>query len=981
MNRTVALLLGPALLVALAACGDGGETVMSDPPCDDCDTQEPLWACPDGWTLRAEGLGCAPPELPTDCPEGAFGLPDGSCSTPWTCPEGWSRLEGETGCTPPSLPDCPDGALSVPGGCTQTWECPAGWQRTDGSTGCRPGFAQCPDLHLPQADGSCMDLGLDACGEGTWGDYDWPEGTVYVDPEADAEGADGTRARPAVSIEQALEIDRLPAVMALAAGSYDGLVLHNNLRIRGRCASMVQMGRITTLSGRGYISDVTVRGDDFGLEVSGGRMHVERVHVIGAVEAGAIVEGELRATAMLMQDIENTGVYAWMGGEAILTNSVIRDVVRSGVEVAQRDSVAELNNVWIHDTEVETGVGYGGVFALFGGTVRATDLRVTRAQGTGIYAAEGHVELERVTAEGTVAAGFNTGTGTGMLLVDSTGSVVDAYLHENTQVGLVVRSSELEVARVTIEDTRRWGGSRHRLGVEIDSDGLTVQDLSVSGGSYRAVQVTDSTDVTLERVYLFVGYEDEPMDGDAWQALYVADAAATVEGMEIVSAVGRGVHAVGSAELTLRGVHVRSPMGADVAQVGDGIVATEGTTITATDVVVDGAAAGSYLALGGTLNLERAASVRPVGDAAVGLISQEGTVVATDLYIANSEHFGLVSCGHDARTQLTRVAVDGRGSEAIGIAIWGGDHELRDVAIHDSTFVGMYTHDDTANCLPEGFEGSVEDPTGLMTGVVVEDTALKPGTTHGSGLVIHGGIWTLDDARIEGHAGYGLEVRGEGQSLTARNIAVVGNGYGAPEAGAGLFVADQAQAEIDDLAVVGGASIGVFVHGGHAVLERVLVYDIEYVDSIGSAGLAVQEGGSLTARDVLAEANDGFGFFAATAASKLDAQRVVVDGTDPGNGGGDGVAAFDEAEVSLTDFVSSGNVRGGLLASQTTLVASRGVIRGNAVGVLQNLDGEAELTQTVVDGNEDDDLACLESCVDHVGDLDAPPPLPGLGAP
>jgi hypothetical protein len=188
--------------------------------------------------------------------------------------------------------DCGATAIPVLGGaCVPVGpqDCGAGFvRRADG--GCEPVLDECGEDEIPRLGGGCVSVGdTQGCGEGTFGDIPDEPGTVHVDPSYEGSDPDGSRARPFRDIEAALTATPPGGTVALAAGRYTRYpAIARPLKLRGRCADMVELAGTVRVTIPGYVPDLPARfhvADATGVLVDGVR--VTQGGALGIVVSGS----------------------------------------------------------------------------------------------------------------------------------------------------------------------------------------------------------------------------------------------------------------------------------------------------------------------------------------------------------------------------------------------------------------------------------------------------------------------------------------------------------------------------------------------------------------------------------------------------------------------------------------------------------------------------------------------------------------------
>ncbi|MCE9669497.1 hypothetical protein LY474_16940 [Myxococcus stipitatus] len=435
-------------------------------------------------------------------------------------------------------------------------------------------------------------------------------------------GGDGSRARPLRSLAEALGHPGALTVH-LGPGIHEGAhALPAGVRLEGEGeGTLLRLGEgegtVLRASGDATLVGLEVRGGAWGLEVTGGRVTLERVGFSGqrrgAVWLGA---GRLDAVASRFEATvkETVGVLV----EAVGTSSGdarLRDVqfvgpFRRAVRVRGLGSSAELEEASFEG--VVTALGMDG------GRARVRRATAERGSGAAFSTVEGRLTLEDVSVLGfEVAVSASRVEALEARGVRSSGA---------TRAGVAVAASK----GVVLEDVVVRGSGSHGAvqltGSDVDARRLHVEDaaeyglLAVGG----RVRVRDGT---------FVGVRSR--DGIAGEALHLRQATADVEGVVARDTAGACVLAAQGAKVTLRDV--------ELERCGrSGLAVDTRASLRATDVELRGA--------GGS-----------------ALSATEDGVLSVDGLSARGTREGLVQadCSGATRARLTRVrAEDVRGAEA-----------------------------------------------------------------------------------------------------------------------------------------------------------------------------------------------------------------------------------------------------------------------------------------------------------------------------
>ena len=197
----------------------------------------------------------------------------------------------------------------------------------------------------------------------------------------------------------------------------------------------------------------------------------------------------------------------------------------------------------------------------------------------------------------------------------------------------------------------------------------------------------------------------------------------------------------------------------------------------------------------------------------------------------------------------------------------------------------------------------------------------------------------LRDVVVVGAAGVGVRVEGMAtlsNVVVADTTAVDGDGWG-------VFV-DGGTLIASGLTLWRNTNIGLRVVGGRAELDRIIVADTRPISAapFRGRGLQAEQGGMLVARSAVVVRNRNSALLAADAGSLLEIEDGFVAQTR-GNEGtdtfGDGLTAFDGAEVHLTRTHLDNNRNSGLtvVGAGTSVTLEQVVISDTQVGAVNNV--------------------------------------------
>lgn len=464
------------LALAVVAVGCGGEEPLT-PPDDEEDNVPPPPACAEGERRDLNGE-CRPDAIaPTfDCEPGSYPLADGTCRAaglePADCASGFVH-DGDRSCEPTLPPErCAPGMIAT------------------------VGMASC-------------ELVAD-CGRGPWGNIPVDADTQYVDAAYAVGDSDGTAAKPWIDIASAIAAAQAGAVVAIAAGSYDGslYVSSKPVKLWGRCPSMVEISSSsiqTTLrfsqSSGAEVHQVAVTGSNRGIGVSGSTgVLIDRVWVHGYGEDGVEVSesgGAVIRDSLLEANRRNLSAL----GDVRIEGSLLRQAVDSGVTIAAGLAVmgrAELIGSVIEDNERLGAMVVGGELTVQGSVLRGTTLGAGFTGGTTIEVTRFDGVAGQLQMSGALV---EPGRGPGVVLSGSEGQIETTVFRDGVDdfsPAILAQPdgdlpSSLSVRHGSIMRTGTGG-----IGI-INSqallEGVAIADVAIdaSGFGGRAVEATSLT--------------------------------------------------------------------------------------------------------------------------------------------------------------------------------------------------------------------------------------------------------------------------------------------------------------------------------------------------------------------------------------------------------------------------------------------------------------------------------------------------------
>ncbi|HVY46867.1 MAG TPA: right-handed parallel beta-helix repeat-containing protein, partial [Minicystis sp.] len=552
-----------------------------------------------------------------------------------------ARFVDSDGMCRPSVSKCEKGTIpDFLHGCSPVGipQCDATFLGDDGV--CHVSMAKCPSGTFAVPQKGCVPIdGPDGCGTSTWGAIPDGAGVVYVDPTASASGADGSKAKPFVTLAAALAAAPASGRVALAAGTYHEAVRVNQpVEIDGRCPSMVRVdgvGSTHAFPATVYVQSafvtlrgLTVGGDAVGVFVEGAPpVTLDRVVIDGALDFGVLVNtptgGPAASVVVTNSLVRGTragtasspgGVFSTDGATATLRDSAVYENVFEGVLVGLESAELELTDVLVEGTTSNAARqgGNGIVVAASGkATLDAVAVVGNRASGAEISDFDAEIDASNSVFEGTLPydddqnGGFGLQVG-GTLHLDGsvvagnhTGGLTIAY--HATKPGSAVITKSLVTGTLAQASSGLFG-----RGIDVQQGAsLVISDSTLfENREIGLLSNLAGSSVTATRVLV----EDTlPRDADGQYGVGLAVDA--VAALHLDSVVVRGGHVAGvlladdaACDVTASGIFgvqtgdfTFQGMQMVNAGVGDGITSTLQSTLTVTSTRIDGCARAGIL--------------------------------------------------------------------------------------------------------------------------------------------------------------------------------------------------------------------------------------------------------------------------------------------------------------------------------------------------------------------------------------------------
>ena len=554
---------------------------------------------------------------------------------------------------------------------------------------------------------------------------------------------------------------------------------------------------------------------------------------------------------------------------------------------------------------------------------------------------------------------------------------LEARLASADEATLTLRGSRIFVRDLSIEGPNRWG-------IAIDAGEATLEGVVISHATRYALRVERSAQLIARN--LVIRATSARTQSNA--AILVDGGELTIERGVIQDNVGSAMWLGGPSSMTtLRAVAIldTSRLGADL---GEAIFASDGATLEATELVLDGGANGGVIATGAgtqlTLrqslirNFERGRDERfgrgvSAGDGALAVLER--------VHVDNTQEAGLFAVGIGSRVDAIDVLVenthgaDGDIVDGFGLGLEDGGHGVvRRGAFISNQASGIFVSDGcdfeaqdivVRNTRTRSFDGILGQGLHLAGRSRVTRALLDNNRSVGAVLIGSGPV-ELEHLEIhstlehpDGSWGAGLYATG-GMHATLRDIRVVGNRMAA-------MVAD-------------GTGTRVIIDGAQITDTDSAIDNEEF-----GVGLLSQRGAHVSAQNAQFLRNQDVAVIAQGHGTLLELTDVMIAGTREaacaqtscaGAGRGIGLAAYRNGHVSASRFEIVDNALAGIqLAEGGTMDLSDGRIAGHPIGA--NVQTEsfdtARIDSDVLYENNDRNLDAASLSV--AGTLPAPPQL------
>jgi len=543
------------LTFASSGCGE------SAPAPHHPDPKKPPGGCDPG-QVSVDGGGCEPAGIPASaCADGFESDGDGSCNA--------------------ILPDAPclDGQIAVPG-----------------ETRCHP---------------------LAPCGLGRWGDIPVEPSTVYVDASYAGSDADGSADRPWPSLVDATSAAPEGAMVAMADGSYEPVLLQGKpLRLWGRCPASV------TIAGTdGGFAAVDVRSAD-GVEIHALGITGPKIGIAITGSTGVLLD------EVWIHDTAGAGMFVTnaLGAAAVTVHSTL---VEGTHDFAIRDEGSELTleGSVVRETEPNGGPGHGIAIAAIDGqtktgranlTLRGSIVEQSRLGGIVVGSSDATIEAS-VVRDILVDASGHAGTGIVLDQDPKTGegaivTMRSSIVERTHDLGIAVLAGEATLDAIAVRDISPADDQRFGRGIYVQENRDTgerstltltrsaidrAHDMGVVAlGSDAKISATRVRDTQLRLDIPIAGLGI----GLALGAHHAQPADMAIEDCAVEGNTSNGILAFAS-KLSVAHTLVRGTLadGADVY--GDGIGLADEANVTVTTTRIEGSMRAAIASFSGNVSI------------------------------------------------------------------------------------------------------------------------------------------------------------------------------------------------------------------------------------------------------------------------------------------------------------------------------------------------------------------------------------------
>ncbi len=813
---------------------------------------------------------------------------------------------------------------------------------------------------------------------------------------------------------------------------------HDGVHLAGRCRDLVVVDTGEAESGgnglegllgagEARLSGVRLEGGTgTGLVVGSGRLSLHDVELSGFEQSGLwAFRYQLTPTTIVLQDClfsDNTGSGITAEGEGVVVELDSSTIVRTrlsggnpmgyglnaygGATITATDCVLSDNDAAAvitsnsgtlvrleRSTISENGHDFptsesAGIWAQHSSAVELVDCALEDNAGAGVYAiwSGTSVTMEDTIVRDTVPGAGGAG-GVGIQLYD--GARLEAFgctLSNNVLAGVYAADTNTVVV-LESTDIRDIHNGENPLGygifIEEDASG-TAADCRVTGCAGAGVQAQSGANIAL-------------VDTEVSETLHGAEGCASagvsayggsnvsMEGCVLRDHTAAGL-VVSGATATVAGVSITDTVPDLFQSHGHGVEISGGAVVSLEDCdVARNTGAGVWVSEPGTQVRMRGCTLRDTiyySNVQLGhglIVSDQAHVQATDCRVHNNTTTGISIVAasiavRDVEVTDTRPYPADQAGTGAGIMLSdGGTLVARDMLLDRNADIGLSL-----------FGCTEQDPQSCSQAILADVTIRRttPGADGRAGYgiqVYDGAVLQADDLLAQDLWGAGIIASGAGTTAHIRTARVENTQAAEHGYGFGLQAMDGAEVTVNGGIFEGSTAFGVVADGEGSTVSleggRVsgTLLGAEEVGSVGT-GLMAQQGGSITARALEIEANEGPGLYVVSEGSHLSCTDCTI--THNRFGGAVSVAGgtLDLEGSTISDTLASANLGGGtgvyaaeLGGLAPTLTVTGSIITGNEVAGLQlSRDLSAWLQDNTISGSLGQDHGATTRCGDGV---------------
>lgn len=411
---------------------------------------------------------------------------------------------------------------------------------------------------------------------------------------------------------------------------------------------------------------------------------------------------------------------------------------------------------------------------------------------------------------------------------------------------------------------------------------------------------------------------------------------------------------------------------------GGGIYAV-GSILTLTDGLVQGNYAAGVVASGrgALVTLDRTEVLDTILESRVNggaVIAIEGAdVYAVDSTIQGNRLVGVLALNAGTevtleRTNVMDTEVDLGGSGGTGAAVQDGAR----LTATDCVFSGNHE---------SGIAVQQADSEAILLRTQVLDTLTTDDGFGGAGLTAGlGGSISATECIVSGNHAYGVSVDGQGSIIILEDTDVLETQTeGDGRQGGGIAVTNGGNLTAVGGGVEGNHMFGILVSdtGSSAALRGVsIVGTVPDTRPASGRGLTAQFGGIVAADSCTIQGNRNVGVFADGDDTHIVLTDVLVLDTEPDEegGGGRGIDVQNGAQLEAFGSTVDGNYESGVLVDTATVVLEDSVIRStlrdwaseSAIGLTAQVGAVVTATRTTIEGTEGPGIDVIASTLDCV---------------